>query len=137
MTAFFGSLHSISYLCCVLLNAESLWVITWRGDTYILKAFSGRFGFDALRTSHPPKLSVRNKATETLLVGVDYTYILRKGSLVYIYINVGFSALLGLTDRVMRRPSKRGPGTGLAPRFLRVCKRTIIKNIAKGAGGGK
>ena len=35
-----------------------------------------------------------------------------------IYIGVGPSALLGLTDRVMRRPSKRGPGTELAPRFL-------------------
>ena len=26
-------------------------VITWRWDTYILKAFSERFGFDALRIS--------------------------------------------------------------------------------------
>ena len=37
---------------------------------YILKAFSERFGFDALRTSQPPKLSVRNKATGTPLEGV-------------------------------------------------------------------
>ena len=36
----------------------------------------------------------------------------------YMYIGVGLSALLGLTDRAMRRPSKRGPGKGLAPRFL-------------------
>ena len=34
---------------------------------------------------------------------------------------VGLSALLGWTNRVMRRPSKRGPGTELAPRFLCVC----------------
>ena len=31
------------------------------------KAFSERFGFDALRTSQPPKLSVKNKATGTPL----------------------------------------------------------------------
>lgn len=40
------------------------------GDTYIQKAFSERFGFDALRTSQPPKLSVKAKATGTPLGGV-------------------------------------------------------------------
>lgn len=34
-----------------------------------------------------------------------------------IYICVGLSALLGMTTRAMREPSKRGPGTELAPRF--------------------
>ena len=33
---------------------KALGVITWRWDTYILKAFSGRFGFDILRISQIP-----------------------------------------------------------------------------------
>ena len=35
-----------------------------------------------------------------------------------IYIGVGLSALLGSTNRAMREPLDRGPGTGLAPRFF-------------------
>ena len=60
-------------------------------------------------------MSVKNKATGTSLEGV----IIMPGSgRDDIYIGVGLSALLGWTDRVMRRPSKRGPGKRLAPRFL-------------------
>ena len=55
-----------------MLNAESPWGIHRRRDTYIQKAFSERFGFDALRTSQPPKLSVKVKATGTPLEGVDH-----------------------------------------------------------------
>ena len=35
-----------------------------------------------------------------------------------IYIGVGLSALLGWTDRVMRKPSERGPGTDWLHAFL-------------------
>ena len=34
-----------------------------------------------------------------------------------IYTGVGLSALLGSTNRAMREPLDRGPGTELAPRF--------------------
>ena len=50
-----------------------------------------------------------------------------------IYIGVGLSALLGTTTRAMREPSKRGPGTELAPRLF-VCminlKLTITAEVA-------
>ena len=42
----------------------------------------------------------------------------------FAYIHVGLSALLGWTIRAMREPLHRGPGTGLAPRFLCVCNKT-------------
>ena len=47
-------------------NAESPRVITGGRDTYILKAFSERFGFDVLE-SRKFKLSVKSKATGTPL----------------------------------------------------------------------
>ena len=47
----FVRFKTFHYFCNVFPYAESPWVITWRWDTYILKAFSGRFGFDALRIS--------------------------------------------------------------------------------------
>ena len=81
------------------------------------KAFSERFGFDALRISQIQticqKQSNGNAPWGVVIVSIammDYD----------IYIGVGLSALLGQTDRAMREPSKRGPSTELAPRFF-VC----------------
>lgn len=60
-----------------------------REDTYIIKAFSGRFGFDVLE-SRKFELIVRNKATGTPLDGVDYTFFCQKG-IVYIHRRGAFS----------------------------------------------
>ena len=88
-------------------------------DTYILKAFSERFGFDALRISQIQTSGQKPKQRERPLRCNYCTHL--DGGLWYIYIGVGLSALLGTTTRAMREPSKRGPGTELAPRFLCVC----------------
>ena len=53
---------------------KALRVITLRRDTYILKAFSGRFGFDILRISQI-HLFVKSKATGTPLGGVVSLHI--------------------------------------------------------------
>ena len=68
-------------------------------DTYILKAFSGRFGFDNVRTSQF-KLFVKRQSNENVpwdayihvqpLLGYGHCYI---------YIIVGLSALLGLDEQ--------------------------------------
>lgn len=60
-----------------------------REDTYIIKAFSGRFGFDILRISQI-HLFVKNKATGTPLKGVDNTFLCQKG-LVFIHQRGAFS----------------------------------------------
>jgi len=106
------------YFCSVFPYAESpmgnlLW---W--DTYILKAFSGRFGFDALRISQiQTSGQEQSNGDAPWRCRLYMPCILRVGYCIYIYIGVGLSALLGWTTRAMREPSKRGPGTGLAPRF--------------------
>ena len=66
------------------------------------KAFSGRFGFDMLE-SRTFKLPVKNKATGTPLNDVVSVRI-NTNVLMFTYICVGLSALLGLTDRAMREP---------------------------------
>ena len=97
---------------------KALGVITLRWDTYILKAFSGRFGFDALRISqvHTSGQEQGNgNAPWRCRQYMSIASCMEQG--IYIYIGVGLSALLGWTTRAMREPSKRGPGTELAPRF--------------------
>ena len=93
---------------------KALGVITWRRDTYILKAFSERFGFDGLRISQIQTVSQNqsngNAPRDVIIVPIS---MVGYG----IYIGVGHSALLGLTNRAMREPLDRGPGTELAPRF--------------------
>ena len=89
------------------------------GYIHNIKAFSGRFGFDALRISQirtdGQKQSNGNAPWRCRLYMFLALYLEHD---IYIYISVGLSALLGLTIRAMREPSKRGPGTGLAPRFF-------------------
>lgn len=75
------------YICNVLLTSF-LNVI----GTYILKAFSGRFGFNVLE-SRKFKLSVKNKATRTPLSDVVNMNPLLSG-IMYIH-PVGLSVLLG------------------------------------------
>ena len=70
---------------------KALGVITWRWDTYILKAFSGRFGFDILRISqirtNGQKQSNGNAPWRcrlymflTLFIRVGHLYIHRRGA---------------------------------------------------------
>ena len=106
------------YFCSVFPYAESpMGNLLWC-DTYILKAFSGRFGFDALRISQiQTSGQEQSNGDAPWRCRLYMPCILRVGYCIYIYIGVGLSALLGWTTRAMREPSKRGPGTGLAPRF--------------------
>jgi hypothetical protein len=99
----------------------------------MLKAFSGRFGFDALRPSQPPKLSVRNKVMRTSPKVCSMRQVIH-GCL--LYIGVGLLALFFLTDRVMRRFLKRESGTGLAPRFCLYVANLKQLTSAMGAVGG-
>ena len=101
------------------LNAESPWVITGGRDTYIQRRFLNALGLTCWNLANSNYLSKTkqrerplrcNYCTHHSMVGYD------------IYIGVGLSALLGLTDRAMREPQHVGLGTGLAPRFLCVCR---------------
>ena len=111
------------------LNAESpwdrwptvsneLWVITGGRDIYIQRRFLNALGL-TLWESRKFKLVVKNQSNGNAPWGVIIVPILMVGY--DIYIGVGLSALLGTTTRAMREPSKRGPGTELAPRFSCVC----------------
>ena len=75
----------------------------------LTKAFSGRFGFDALELSNF-KLIVKNKATRTPHLVTIYFVIYSSG--------VGFSALLVSTIRAMRRPQQVERASELAPRLF-------------------
>ena len=109
------------YLCIVFPYAESPWVITLRWDTYILKAFSGRFGFDALRISQIrtdcQKQSNGNAPWRCRLY-MFLTLFIRVG--IYIYIDVGLSALLGLTNQGNARAFKAWTGHRTGSTFLYV-----------------
>ena len=78
------------------------------------KAFSERFGFDALRISQV-QTSGQNQSNGNAPLRCSILHIIIM--CMFTYIGVGLSALLGTTTRAMREPSKRGPGTELAPRF--------------------
>lgn len=101
----------------VLANAESsLEESDEGGDTYILKAFSERFGFDALRISQIPNYQSKFKATGTLYK--DGSICVQIIVHTITYIGVGLSALLGLTDRAMRELLKRGSGDRAGSAFF-------------------
>ena len=74
------------------------------------KAFSERFGFDALRISQ-----IQTDSQEQSNGNAPFRYILRsilyKDSHVQYIRHRGASALFGWTIRAMREPSKRGPGS--------------------------
>ncbi len=78
-------------------------------------------GFDILRISQSSHVYQKPSSKERPL-GVYYTALLSSHSdslslFVYIYIGVGFSALLVSIDRAMREPLGCGTGTALTPRF--------------------
>ena len=101
-----------------------------RRDTDILKAFSGCFGFDGLRISQIQTVS-QDQSNGNAPRGVIIVPISMVGY--GIYIGVGLSALLGSTNRAVREPLDRGPGTELAPRFLYVCSKLETITSALGA----
>lgn len=74
----FTTYKNLLYICNVLLTSFPNVI-----GTYILKAFSGRFGFNVLE-SRKFKLSVKNKATRTPLSGVVNTNPLLVGLCIYI-----------------------------------------------------
>ena len=110
--------------------SNELWVITGGVDTYIQRRFLNALGL-TLWESRKFKLVVKNQSNGNAPWGVIIVPIYMVGY--DIYTGVGLSALLGTTTRAMREPSKRGPGTELAPRLF-VCminlKLTITAEVA-------
>ena len=106
----FTTYKNLLYICNVLLTSSPNVI-----GTYILKAFSGRFGFNVLE-SRKFKLSVKNKATRTPLSDVVNTNPLLVG--LCIYIPWGFLCCSVLTDRAMRRPLHRGPSNRIGSTFF-------------------
>ena len=110
------------YFCSVFPYAESpmgnlLW---W--DTYILKAFSGRFGFDALRISQiQTSGQEQSNGDAPWRCRLYMPCILRVGYCIYIYIGVGLSALLGLDYQGNAKTFTSWTGHRTGSTFLCVC----------------
>ena len=99
-----------------------------------IKAFSERFGFDALRTSQLLTDSQKTKQRGRPLGCFIQTFVIRIATLVwsvgmqgwYIYIGVGLSALLGFDNQGNARAFTSWTGHRTGSTFLCVCKKDII-----------
>ena len=95
----------------------------WCGEHIHKKAFSGRFGFDDVRTSQLQTVSQKqsNGNAPRDVYSQAQCFLLRSWSVekrwYIISISVGLSTLLVSTNGAMRRPLHRGTGDSLAPRF--------------------
>ena len=98
-------------------NAGSPWATEQAGHIHSKRRFLNALGLTCWNLANSNYLS-RPKQRERPLRGVEIVCSLRLYP--YLYIGVGLSALLGWTDRVMRRPSKRGPGIRTGSTFF-VC----------------
>ena len=75
-------------------------VITWRWDTYILKAFSERFGFDEVRISQlRTDCQRQSNGNAPWRCRLYMLIVLSFSAWHYIYIGVGLSALLGFDNQ--------------------------------------
>ena len=89
-----------------------------------------RFGFDCVRISQIPTIC-QGQSNGNAPRDVLYLLQYQQGLLVvagglYIYISVGFSALLVSTDRAMREPLHSGTGKRLAPRLLCIYPMLVV-----------